>query len=154
MNKSEKLICINDNKTDDILFSNNFTLIKGNIYCYNTRTIGDDIISLEEDNNKDVGFFPHGGSKGGMEYYFITLADWRAKQIDSILNDEMKTIKLVCINNKNNPSLELNKVYDGIIIDGVSRIINGNDVSIYFTNRFITLAEWRDKQIDKILEND
>jgi len=87
MTKNEKLVCINDNKTDDILFKNNFTLIKGNIYYYKTRTIADDIIFLEEDNNKDIAFFTNGGSKGGIEYYFITLAEWRNQQIDSILLD-------------------------------------------------------------------
>jgi hypothetical protein len=73
--------------------------------------------------------------------------------------------KLVCIDNipynnyrynnyKNNIGLTLNKVYDCYYEDFENVFIfdDNGEKSMFYRKRFITLADWRDQQIDKILE--
>jgi hypothetical protein len=67
------------------------------------------------------------------------------------------TIKLVCINIKNQSDLGLTigKIYDCSLEQwksgGDLKLTTDNDIEFYlWRGRFITLAEWRDNQINNI----
>ena len=73
-------------------------------------------------------------------------------------------IQVVCIDNKGNNDKECgvlskNNIYWGILVNKGENIMNpfyliyekNSFVGIFDAIRFITLAEWRDKQIDNIL---
>jgi len=67
------------------------------------------------------------------------------------------TIKLVCIDNRNQSDLGLTigKIYDCSLEQwrsgGDLKLTTDNDIEFYlWRGRFITLAEWRDNQINNI----
>ena len=73
--------------------------------------------------------------------------------------------KLVCIDNipynnyinkRNQLALTLNKVYDCYYeeVDNVGILDDNGKKGMFYKKRFITLAEWRNRQIDKILNDD
>ena len=71
-----------------------------------------------------------------------------------------ETFKVICINGTGRVTdrgITIGKIYDAYH-DRDPRfyyIKNDNEIWIgYSANRFITLADWRDKQIDKILNDD
>jgi hypothetical protein len=73
----------------------------------------------------------------------------------------MEMIKIVCIDNKNqsNLGLTIGKIYDCSLEQwkngGDLELTTDNGIEFYlWRERFITLAEWREQQIDKILEDD
>jgi hypothetical protein len=73
----------------------------------------------------------------------------------------MEMIKIVCIDNKNQSDLGLTigKIYDCPLEQwksgGDLQFTTDNGIGFYlWRGRFITLAEWREQQIDKILSND
>lgn len=74
-------------------------------------------------------------------------------------------IKVICINNKN-LNLKLDKVYDALYIHKMFpfkgeiyeqdfyEILNENNVKVeYLANRFILLTDFRNQQIDSILND-
>jgi hypothetical protein len=68
--------------------------------------------------------------------------------------------KVICINSDfffsaTGKPLTLHKVYDAQIVDkNVYSIINDyGDKGEYYSNRFITLSEWREKQMKNILDD-
>lgn len=75
--------------------------------------------------------------------------------------------KVICISNQTaNPldskELEVGKIYDADFFNGSNRfnselykiyLVEGN-YKLYFKKLFLTLAEWRNKQIDSILEDE
>lgn len=69
-----------------------------------------------------------------------------------------RLLKVVCINNEEKNDilcdLTLNKIYESHYYDGISYLLKGNNgfYHFYSSNRFITLAEWREKQINSILD--
>lgn len=72
----------------------------------------------------------------------------------------MQEIKLVCVNNKEvEEYLTLNKLYVGILSHDVAVTIMCDDGKHVNTkienikNRFITQAEWREKQIKSVLDD-
>ena len=67
-------------------------------------------------------------------------------------------IKVICIDNDNGYyNLTINKIYDALEHDGNSDLYQiQNDefeMGSYFKTRFIPLAEWRDKQINNLLDD-
>ena len=65
-------------------------------------------------------------------------------------------IKVVCVDTYNTKELTMYKIYDADKIDNVSLIIindNGNQLE-YSKHRFEKLSDFRNKVINKILEND
>lgn len=66
-------------------------------------------------------------------------------------------LQLMCIDDKGCGNwLTLGKVYDGWDCDEFNYIIknNSNWTSKYRKSRFMSPAEWRDKRINQILEDD
>ena len=65
-------------------------------------------------------------------------------------------IKVVCVDTYKTNELTMYKIYDADKIDNVSLIIindNGNQLE-YSKHRFEKLSDFRNKVINKILEND
>ena len=66
--------------------------------------------------------------------------------------------KWICINNSrtmaHKPSLTINKLYIGIWVNTeYIQVINDEGrEGVYHSNRFITLAEWREKQIKSVID--
>lgn len=67
-----------------------------------------------------------------------------------------KIIKVRCINNdKYEEYLTINKIYDAISFRGYYKILNNKldgGYSIFVQEIFMTLAEYRNQQIDNILK--
>jgi hypothetical protein len=66
-------------------------------------------------------------------------------------------IKVVCIDNHSyEDMLDIGKIYDAkLVIDNYPHkqyTISGCGQQYFLTRRFITLAEWRDRQINSILD--
>ena len=71
---------------------------------------------------------------------------------DSDISEVGKLVEFISFEEHAQAFDTFNIAYDWIVV-----LINGDKYEIYkeyFLKSFITLAEWRNKQIDKILEND
>jgi hypothetical protein len=67
-------------------------------------------------------------------------------------------VKVVCISldqkYKHHRKLEIGKIYDGVITESLIKIYADSDIfGYYHSYMFLTIAEWRAKRIDLILED-
>jgi len=67
------------------------------------------------------------------------------------------TFKVICISAEDNKKITIGKIYDAYHDSDLRFYYIKNDDETwvaYFAYKFITLADWRDKQIDKILNDE
>jgi len=71
-------------------------------------------------------------------------------------------MKVVCINNESHPQLEVGKVYTSELIFYISdepiewknnylNLEGFSDIDWFHTDNFVTIEEWREMQIDKLI---
>ena len=68
-----------------------------------------------------------------------------------------ETFKVVCISAEHNRKITIGKIYDAYYDRDPKFYFIKNDDEIwvaYFAYKFISLADWRDIQIDKILNDE
>lgn len=89
MEPNHKLVCIKTEQHPQNFSEGEFKLELNRVYYYITTTYGaDDVISMAENDRKNVGFFCNGTDESSYKSFFIDYKEWlainREKQINEI----------------------------------------------------------------------